>query len=140
MRSICCLAGIDRSAAPIFARILAANGFAAPVHARLDVRVLGLLGPSVLICDLDGLAIDALEFLRQVRFVLPDCTIAVSTGVTERAWGVACHLAGANALLAKDAGEAATAAGIRAVLASGCFTDPRFSPEFHDTGPASAAV
>jgi DNA-binding NarL/FixJ family response regulator len=140
MASICCLAGIDRSAAPMFARILAANGFAAPLLARLDVRELGSLGPSILVCDVGRLAVDPLEFLRRVRFVLPNCTIAVSTSDTERAWGVACHLAGANALLAKGAGEAATAFGIREVLMSGCFTDPRFSPEFHDTGPASAAL
>lgn len=140
MASICCLAGIDRSAAPMFARILAANGFAAPVLAGLDVRELGLLRPSVLVCDVGSLEADPLEFLRRVRFVLPDCTIAVSTSLIERTWGVACHLAGANALLAKNAGEAATAAGICEVLASGCFTDPRFSPEFHDTGPASAAL
>ena len=45
--------------------------------ARLDVPELGRLVPNILICDVDATATDSLELLRQIRFVLPECLIAV---------------------------------------------------------------
>jgi DNA-binding NarL/FixJ family response regulator len=140
MASICCLAGINRSAAPIFEEILTAAGFATPIVARLDVRELGAIAPALLVCDVDGLQIDPLEFLRRLRFVLPECSIAVYTGVTDRAWAVACHLAGATGVFSKASHAGSIAAGIARVLSSGCFTDPHFSPEFHDTGAVKLAL
>jgi len=65
--------------------------------------------------------------LRRIRFVLPECVIAVYTGVMDRTWTRACHLAGANCLLSKDSSERDLAAGLRGALASGCYTDPRFA-------------
>jgi len=95
--------------------------------AQLDVSALGKLAPDVLVCDVDDYASDSLELLRQIRFVLPVCMIAVYTGVMTRPWGRACHLAGANCLLAKESTERQLSHGLRDALLSGCYTDPRFA-------------
>jgi DNA-binding NarL/FixJ family response regulator len=95
--------------------------------ARLDVAELGRLVPSLLVCDIDKVDVDPLELLRRIRFVLPDCMIAVYTGVKERTWGLACHLAGANCLLSKDSSEQELAGGVRDALQTGCYTDPHFA-------------
>jgi DNA-binding NarL/FixJ family response regulator len=95
--------------------------------AGLSVTELGKLAPDVLICDVDGIDSDPIELLRQIRFVLPETLIAVYTGVMRRAWGRACHLAGANCLLSKDSDEADLAEGLHGALTSGCYTDPRFA-------------
>ncbi len=128
MASSCCLAGIDVAAVPIFTTVLAAVGVPAPaLVARLDVPELGRLAPDLLICDVDESEVDALELLRRIRFVLPECLIAVYTGVTTRSWGIACHLAGVNCMLSKDADERWLTKGLRDALRSGCYTDPRFA-------------
>lgn len=98
-----------------------------PKLARLDVSELGRLAPRLLICDVDHLDADPLELMRQIRFVLPDCVIAIFTGVMDRAWGFACHLAGANCLLSKDSDQQLLSEGVRAALETGCYTDPRFA-------------
>jgi DNA-binding NarL/FixJ family response regulator len=127
MARTCVLAGMD-GAVPMFSAVFKAAGEPGlATIARLDVTQLGRLGPDVLVCDLDDLDVDALELLRQIRFVLPDCIIAVYTGIVERVWGRACHLAGANCLLAKGSDERCLAAGLRDALLSGCYTDPRFA-------------
>jgi DNA-binding NarL/FixJ family response regulator len=124
----CCLAGVDRADVPKFSAVFSAAGASALASlARLDVAELGRLSPDLLVCDLDGLDADRLEFLRQVRFVLPECTIGIYTGDMKRSWGMECHLAGANCLLSKDASQADLAAGVRDALDGGCFTDERFA-------------
>src|ERR1700678_3963828 len=126
MARTCCLAGMD-GAVPIFRAFFKAAGEPAlALVARLNVAELGRLVPDVLVCDLDDLDVDPLELLRQIRFVLPDCLIAVYTGVMKRRWGRACHLAGANCLLAKNSDEEHLADGLRGAMLSGCYTDPRF--------------
>jgi len=109
------------------AAFLATGASASAEIARLDVTELGKLAPELLVCDIDRLEVDSLEMLRRIRFVLPDCLIAVYTGVAKRAWGVACHLAGANCVLLKDSDEGELSIGLRYVLQSGCYTDPRFA-------------
>ena len=123
-----CLAGIDDRTVPTLSAVLKTVG-EAPLAtlARLDVSELGRLAPDLLICDLDGIDVDPLEVLRQIRFVLPDAIIAVYTGVLETTWSRACHLAGANCLLLKASDEALLAKGLMAALKSGCYTDPRFA-------------
>jgi DNA-binding NarL/FixJ family response regulator len=37
------------------------------------------------------------------------------------------HIAGVNAMLSKDSSEAQLADGVRNVMRSGCYTDPRFA-------------
>lgn len=95
--------------------------------APLDVTGLGKLAPAFLVCDIDHSAVDSLELLRRIRFVLPDCTIAVYTADDAQSWGASCHLAGANCLLSKKSSEATLTYGVRAALKSGCYTDPRFA-------------
>jgi DNA-binding NarL/FixJ family response regulator len=112
----------------MFSGVLRAAG--APALAtvgRLDVTALGAVAPDVLVCDVDRMNVDPLEFLRRLRFVLPDCLLAVYTGTVKGSWSLACHLAGANCLLSKDAPEAELSEGLRDALASGCYTDPRFA-------------
>jgi DNA-binding NarL/FixJ family response regulator len=123
-----CLAGIDAAAVPMFSAVLKAAGEPAlAVLAGLEVPELARLLPDLLVCDLDEAPLDPLELLRQIRFVLPDCLIAVYTGLVEREWGRACHLAGANCLLAKGSSEQNLSDGLRDALSSGCYTDPRFA-------------
>jgi DNA-binding NarL/FixJ family response regulator len=128
MAHVCCLAGIDPAVVPTFAAVFraAAAGTQATIT-RLNVAELRRAAPDLLVCDLDSVDVDALEMLRQMRFVLPDCTIAVFTGIMKRSWGAACHLAGANCLLAKESSERRLTAGVRAAIRSGCYTDPRFA-------------
>lgn len=98
-----------------------------PSVASLDVVELAKLAPDALVADLDGLTVDPLERLRQLRFVLPTCIIVVYTANNTRPWGVKYHLAGANGVLSKSSTEAQLASGMRSSLRSGCFTDPRLT-------------
>jgi DNA-binding NarL/FixJ family response regulator len=127
MARISCLAGIAREHVTKLSDVLEAAGVP-PLHILLQVHVveLGELKPGLLVCDIDGLAVDPLELLRQVRFVLPACIIMVFTATTERSWIVDCHLAGANGLLSKASTNAQLTSGVRGALRNGCFTDPRF--------------
>jgi DNA-binding NarL/FixJ family response regulator len=128
MNRTCCLAGLNATAVLMFGAALKAAGEPSPASlARLDVRELHNLAPDLLVCDIDDLAVDPLELLRQIRFVLPDCMVAVYTGVTKRSWGRACHLAGANCLLSKDSGERKISRGLHDAVRTGCYTDPRFA-------------
>ena len=128
MARMCCLAGIDEAMVPMFSAVFKAAG-ESPLAtlAGLDVPELGRLAPDVLVCDIDATETDPLELLRQIRFVLPECLIAVYTGITKRTWVVACHLAGSNCLLSKGSDERQLSKGLRGALRSGCYTDPRFA-------------
>ena len=94
--------------------------------ALLDVPVLNTLAPGVLVIDVDGLAIDPLEAVRRIRFVLPDSAVVVYTGSPDAAFARACHNAGATCLLSKNSSIKELATGIRHAIRSGCYTDPRF--------------
>lgn len=123
-----CLAGIEPAAVPLFSGVLKAAGFPGlATVARLDVTAVGKLAPELLVCDIDDCEVDQLELLRRIRFVLPDCVIAVYTGVMNRAWSLACHLAGANCMLSKQSEQRDLSTGLRRALLSGCYTDPRFA-------------
>ena len=65
--------------------------------------------------------------LRQLRFVLPGCLIAVYTGRLQNSWALSCHLAGASAVILKDSKIDRLTSGLRVMLNSGCYTDPRFA-------------
>ncbi len=123
-----CLADVDRKQIAMFIAVLKRAGLPiSPSVASLDVVELGRLSPDVLVVDLDGLAVDALERLRQLRFVLPACIIVVYTANNTRSWGVDYHLAGANGVLSKASTESELASGVRSSLRNGCFTDPRLA-------------
>ena len=126
--AVVCLAGIAAEAIPLFDSILQFDAQPASVTvAGFDVTGIGTLAPDLLVCDVDEISVDGLELIRQIRFVLPDCLIAVYTGVTKRAWGRACHIAGANCLLSKDADKATLAQGVHETMLSGCYTGPPFA-------------
>ena len=128
MARTCCLAGIDQALVPLFSAAFKLAGEPSqPTLARLNVAELKRRAPDVLVCDLDDVDADRLELLRQIRFVLPDCLIAVYTGDMKRTWGSACHFAGANCLLSKDSSAKELASGLRDALSTGCYTDPRFA-------------
>ncbi len=123
----CCLAGIGSDdVAKITGALRSADAPALAVIAPLRAVEIARLRPNLCLCDLDSLETDSLEFLRQLRFVLPESLIGVYTGRLERTWAVECHLAGANALLFKGSNVEHLAEGLRRVIASGCYTDPRF--------------
>jgi DNA-binding NarL/FixJ family response regulator len=123
-----CLAGIAADKVEMLGTALqSAGAVVPPVIARLQVAELGKLGPTSLVCDVDSLAIDPLEMIRQVRFVLPECLIAIFTGKGEGSWALSCHLAGANCVVSSESSERELTFGLRRVLQSGCFTDPRFA-------------
>jgi DNA-binding NarL/FixJ family response regulator len=128
MARISCLAGIDGSSVRTFCAIIAASRWpdVATVSA-LNVSELGFLDPTLLICDVDDVFGDPIEMLRQIRFVLPTCVIAVYTGILTATRSRACHSAGANGVLAKGSSHAQLARGLASALVSGCFTDPRFA-------------
>jgi len=113
---------------PVFSAAFKAAGEPAlAVIAKLDVVALGKLKPELLVVDIDAVETDKLEMLRQIRFVLPGCVIIVFTADTERTWGLACHVAGANGMLAKDSDAKVIAEGVRGAVVNGCYTDPRFA-------------
>jgi DNA-binding NarL/FixJ family response regulator len=99
---------------------------ASPGVEPLDVADLGKRQPRVIACDVDRLAIDPLEFLRQLRFVLPETIIVAITGTVSTAWAVSCHLAGVTCMLCTGSSQAQIVTGLRDALLSGCYTDPRF--------------
>ncbi len=128
MARVCALAGIEPDDFALLGAALTGAGEPAlTIVAPLGVAELRKLAPDVLIVDIDGLDVDALELLRQVRFVLPDCVIAVYTAGTDLSWARSCHLAGATCVLSKESSESQLVSGFRNAIRSGCFTDPRFA-------------
>jgi DNA-binding NarL/FixJ family response regulator len=128
MARICCLAGIDRAKFTMLSDVLkSVAGGKRAISSEVDVRQLGTIAPELLIADLDHLTVDPLERLRQIRFVLRSCVISIYSGDSHQAWGRACHLAGANAMLSKLSSPTELRAGVKEALFSGCFTDPRFA-------------
>ncbi|HVA28871.1 MAG TPA: hypothetical protein VNF68_11865 [Candidatus Baltobacteraceae bacterium] len=128
MPRTCCLAGVTAKDVPLLTAALnAAVAGAETIVARLDVALLNTLALDVLVVDLDALAVDPLEVLRQVRFVVPGCAIVVYTNSTEASFARDCHNAGANCLLSKSSTEKQLASGLRYAMHSGCFTDPNFA-------------
>ncbi len=123
-----CLAGIAAQNVEMLGTALqTAGAVVPPVIAALVVAELGKLAPAILICDVDSLATDPLEMIRQLRFVLPECLIAIFTASVSPSWALSCHLAGANCVLSSESNERQLTFGLRRVLQSGCFTDPRFA-------------
>jgi DNA-binding NarL/FixJ family response regulator len=128
MARICCLAGVDPKDIPLLGDALEGAGeVGLTIVPDVNVAALGKLAPDVLVADIDRQEVDALELLRQVRFVLPNCVVVVYTGTVRRAWGRDCHLAGANCVLSKLSRKALLVSGLQRAIRTGCFTDPRFA-------------
>jgi DNA-binding NarL/FixJ family response regulator len=125
------LAGIDDDRLAMLERVLRDDCSASPITVErgVNVSVLGSLKLDLLLCDIDRSEVDPLELVRRLRFVLPDCIIAVYSGILKRSWSLACHLAGASALLSKSSTESELGDGLCEAFDTGCFTDPRFDVE-----------
>jgi DNA-binding NarL/FixJ family response regulator len=122
-----CLAGLDHQAILNFNAILAAGGSREQgTIVDLNVAALAKLSPQLLVCDIDHIAIDRLEFLRRVRFVLPNCIIAVYSNVVTAGWAASCHLAGVSCMLSKNSNAATLAEGLATSQKTGCYTDIEF--------------
>ncbi len=123
-----CLAGIVPAAVPSLTSALAGAGCQLPLVAeRVNVTRLGISRPDLLVVDIDALDVDPIETLRMVRFVLPNCIIAVYTNRRNLSWVRECHIAGANCVLSKESDRAALNFGLKRTLRLGCFTDPKFA-------------
>ncbi|MGB6517272.1 MAG: hypothetical protein WBE79_02050 [Candidatus Cybelea sp.] len=128
MARICCLAAIDPGDIQLLSAALKGAGEPSlAIVADLDVAALGKIAPDVLIADIDRIAVDPFEVLRQLRFVSPECVIVVYSGAVKRSWSRACHLAGASCVLSKESPERQLISGLRHAIRTGCFTDPRFA-------------
>jgi len=128
MARICCLAAIDPDHVPVLSAALKNAGESAlTILARLDVADLSKRAPAILVADVDYLLVDPLEMVRQLRFVLPECTLVIYTSSTEQAWARECHLAGATCVLSKESNERQLTNGLRSAIQTGCWTDPRFA-------------
>jgi DNA-binding NarL/FixJ family response regulator len=124
----CCLAAIEPGDVPLLSAALKGAGERAlATVAHLNVHELRKLKPEILVVDIDQLQTDTLEIVRQLRFVLPDCTLVVYTESKKLEWGRECHLAGANGVLSKHSNESQLASGLFHAIKSGCFTDPRIA-------------
>ncbi len=121
--------GYDKHVARLCIEALLEVGYdRAEWSADLSVAELGKHDPKVLIIDSDHMRSDKLESIRQVRFVLPDCLIAVVSSDLSRAWARKCHMAGSNGVFPSGQSASRTAAGLRRADVTGCFTDPAFTP------------
>jgi DNA-binding NarL/FixJ family response regulator len=130
------LVGPEPTTERFFARLLDRAGYGpSQAVAKLSITQLAHAAPSFLLIDFQNLDIDELETLRQVRFVLPNCIIAVYSENSLQSWALECHLAGANCVIAKKSDKVSVAAGIRQASLGGCYTDANFraSKRNHDS-------
>ena len=124
----CAVLSGDKNVANLFSDVLLMAGYDRPNRSEdLGVAKLGTYGPRVLMIDFDHLRCDKLESIRQLRFVLPDCAIAVVSSNLKRSWARQCHMAGANGVLSSQGGARALLAGLRRAVRTGCYTDPGFT-------------
>ncbi len=124
----CAVLSFDKDAAIELGNVLVQAGYDRPQHSR-EVRVASLreYEPQVLVVDFDHLHSDKLESIRQLRFVLPECAIAVVSSNFEDDWARRCHMAGANGVLSSRSAPHRMAAALRCADSTGCYTDPEFS-------------
>ena len=122
----------DLSTKRLFKEILTRGGFDGPQNfERLAVEKIARHTPRAMMVDLDHLQTDRLECVRQLRFVLPECIIAVVSSELQENWAAQCHLAGASGVLSRGAVPRMVAA-LRRAVRSGCYTDPSFILPAHD--------
>jgi DNA-binding NarL/FixJ family response regulator len=116
--------GADDRVAEFLSGMLVRAGFDAPQRSNaVRVAAIGAHAPDVLMIDFDHLRNDRLESLRQLRFVLPECTIVVLTSTLQVTWAKKCHLAGANGVLAAAGSEPELLEGLQHAMLTGCYTD-----------------
>lgn len=125
----CAVLGCDKSVAGHLGEVLIEAGYDRPQYSE-DVRVarMGRYSPRVLLIDFDHLRSDKLESTRQLRFVLPNCAIAVVSSNSQHDWARQCHMAGANGVLSSGSSVQQMVVGVRIADSTGCYTDPAFVP------------
>jgi DNA-binding NarL/FixJ family response regulator len=118
----------DKSAASFLSEVLVRAGYDHPQHSHtLGVAKLSTYEPCLLVIDFDHIRSDKLESIRQIRFVLPDCAIAVVSSDLKRNWAKQCHMAGANGVLSSSSTMMTLVSGLRCAAQTGCYTDPAFA-------------
>ena len=118
----------DDHVADLLSDILVEAGYDRPQRSdSLGVAKMGTYAPLVLIIDFDHLQSDKFESLRQLRFVLPDCAIAVVSSELKHASAKRCHLAGASGVISSRNGAVKMLDGLRHSVRTGCYTDPDFA-------------
>lgn len=124
----CAVLSCDKDVANLLSEVLLEAGYDRPHRsAEVGVTKIGTYAPRVLMIDFDHLRSDKLESVRQLRFVLPECAIAVVSSNLKRGWARQCHMAGANAVLSSGSGAHRLLAGLQSAVRSGCYTDPEFA-------------
>lgn len=110
----------------LFKEVLTRSGYNDPRNFDcLAVVKIAQHAPRALLVDIDNVQTDRLECVRQLRFVLPQCAIAVVSSDTEENWAAQCHLAGATGVLSRSS-LPRMLAGLRRAVRHGCYTDPSF--------------
>ena len=124
----CAVLSRDEDVADLFSKVLLEAGYDDPERSD-DVRIAKLRTylPRVLMIDVDHIRNDKLESIRQIRFVLPECAIAVVSSNLQPSWAKQCHMAGANGVLASGSSAHRMIAGLRSAIKTGCYTDPDFA-------------
>lgn len=123
----CCLIAQPGSRARFLSALLTGMGAdLVTVAERVTIGALAPLRLDFLLIDAEQFELDPLETLRMIRFVLPNCVIAIHTDAGGSTWPFECHLAGANCVLLKGTAAADITTGIRRTLRTGCYTDPGF--------------
>ncbi|MHB8147659.1 MAG: response regulator [Vulcanimicrobiaceae bacterium] len=123
----CAVLSYDKTVADLCSDVLLQAGYDRPQHSEdLGVAALGAYAPSVLIIDFDHMRSDKLESVRQLRFVLPNCAIAILSSDLKGVWARRCHMAGADGVLSSSAGTHRMLVGLRIAIRTGCYTDPDF--------------
>lgn len=118
----------DTSAATFISDALLQAGYDRPQRSEtLGVAKLGTYAPCLPVIDFDHIRSDKLESVRQIRFVLPDCAIAVVSSNLKRSWAKQCHLAGANGVFSSFSTMMTLVSGLRRAAQTGCYTDPAFA-------------
>jgi DNA-binding NarL/FixJ family response regulator len=114
--------------ATLFTDVLVQSGYERPqCSAELGVAKLGTYRPRVLMIDFDHVHGDKLESIRRIRFVLPECAIAVVSSNFSRGWARKCHMAGANGVLPAGHTVDRLVKGLHHAVNTGCFTDSAFT-------------
>jgi len=128
----CAVLSFDPKVAKQLGKVLVEAGYDRPQQSQ-DVSIASIrtYAPRIVMMDFDHLRSDKLESLRQLRFVLPNCAIAVVSSDLQHGWAKQCHLAGASAVLAGGSSIRRMVAGVRSADSTGCFTDPDFSEAVH---------
>jgi len=118
----------DEESTHSLTEVLLGAGYDHPQHSHdLAVAKLRTYAPNVLVVDFDHFKSDKLESIRQLRFVLPECSIIVVSSNLKITWAKQCHMAGANGVLSTQSSARHMVGGLGFAVKSGCYTDPAFN-------------